>query len=96
MFRALLASIWTLEQACPPPVDFNLMLPLLTEGEKQEILALVVIKQSQDENYRHQLSKSLQDLTAKLWQRCEDPSFPDKKQGDVALLDTIFKATVFN
>ena len=96
MFRALLASIWTLEQACPPPVDFNLMLPLLTEGEKQEILELVKVKQIQDENYRHQLSKSLQDLTAKLWQRCENPSFPDKKQGDVALLDTIFKATVFN
>mgnify|MGYP003704253759 CR=1 FL=1 len=66
-----------------------LMLPLLTEGEKQEILALVVIKQSQDENYRHQLSKSLQDLTAKLWQRCEDPSLLTEiladKRIDVAL-----------
>lgn len=96
LFRALLASIWTLEQACPPPVDFNLMLPLLTESDRQEILELVKVKKSQDENYRHQLSKSLQDLTVKLWQRCENPSFPDKRQGDVALLDTIFKATVFN
>lgn len=96
LLRALLASIWTLEQACTPPVDFNLMLPLLNESDKQEILALVVIKQSQDENYRHQLSKSLQELTVKLWQRCESPKFPDKKQGDIALLDTIFKTTVFH
>ena len=72
------------------------MLPLLNESDKQEILALVVIKQSQDENYRHQLSKSLQELTVKLWQRCESPKFPDKKQGDIALLDTIFKTTVFH
>lgn len=96
LLRALLASIWTLEQAYPPPVDFNLMLPLLNKSYKQEILALVVIKQSQDENYRHQLSKSLQELTVKLWQRCESPKFPDKKQGDIALLDTIFKTTVFH
>lgn len=96
LLRALLASSWTLDNACPPPVDFNLMLPLLTEREKQDILALVEIKQSQDENYRHPLSKSLQDLTVRLWQRCENPVFPDKKQGDVALLDTIFKTTVFN
>ena len=69
---------------------------LVRDNEKQEILELVAIKQNQDENYRHELSKSLQDLTVKLWQRCENPNFPDKKQGDVALLDNIFKATVFN
>ncbi|MCM3612813.1 nucleotidyltransferase domain-containing protein, partial [Planococcus sp. MERTA32b] len=37
LLRALLASIWTLEQAYPPPVDFNLMLPLLNKSYKQEI-----------------------------------------------------------
>lgn len=96
LLRALLASIWTIDNACPPPVDFHLMLPLLTEREQWEILELVAIKQAQDENYRHELSKSLQDLTVKLWQRCENPVFPNKKQGDVALLDDIFKITVFN
>ena len=94
LLRALLASIWTIEQACPPPVDFNLMLPLFTDSEKQEILELVIIKQNQDENYRHTLCKSLQDLTVKLWQRCENARFPEKKQGDVALLDTIFRTTI--
>lgn len=96
LLRALLASIWTIDNACPPPVDFHLMLPLVSETERQEILALIAVKETQDENYRLQLSKSLQDLTVKLWQRCDNPVFPDKKQGDVALLDTIFKTTVFN
>ena len=95
LLRALLASIWTIENACPPPVNFYLILPLLTESEHQEILELVAVKQAQDENYRHELSKSLQVLTIKLWQRCENPNFSDKRQGDVALLDTIFKHTIF-
>ena len=94
LLRALLASVWTLEQASPPPVDYNLMLPLLNESDKQKILALVVIKQSQDENYRHQLSKSLQELTVKLWQRCESTNFPDKKQGAIENLNNIFRQTI--
>lgn len=91
LLRALLASVWTTEQASPPPVDFHLLLPLVTQTEQVEILQLVDIKKRQAEDYRHQLSNSLQDLTVKLWQRCDNPNFSIRKQGDIAILDNIFK-----
>lgn len=94
LLRALLASVWTIEQNSPPPVDFHQLLPLVTVSEKTEILELVVVKQNQSEDYRHVLSKGLQDLTVKLWQRCDSPVFANKRQGDVAVLDEIFRQTI--
>lgn len=95
LLRALLASVWTIERHCPPPVDFHQLLPLVTASEQAEILELVMVKQNQSEDYRHVLSKGLQDLTVKLWQRCDNPVFEDKKQGDVKVLDGIFRQTIF-
>lgn len=84
-----------IERHCPPPVDFHQLLPLVTASEQAEILELVMVKQNQSEDYRHVLSKGLQDLTVKLWQRCDNPVFEDKKQGDVKVLDGIFRQTIF-
>lgn len=70
------------------------MLPLLERLEQEEILALVEVKQGQNEDYRHLLSKPLQDLTVKLWQRCDNPVFAEKRQGDIGILDDIFRLTL--
>lgn len=100
LLRALLASVWTLTKKMHPPVVMSDMFGLLTESERQETADLIAIKQQVDESHLQQLPESLQTLTERLWQQGNElianNAFPDKHQGDIALLDDIFKKVVFD
>ncbi len=59
----------------------------------------MLIKQSVDESYQHQLPQAVIDLINKLWQwgdtLIKQRETFIKPQGDIALLDDIFKTVVF-
>lgn len=100
LLRALLASVWSLQETIHPPVLMSKMFSLIDKDLQQEIFELIDIKKTVNENYQHQLSKPLQELTKKLWQKgndlIESCHFPDKHQGNIILLDEIFKKMVFD
>ncbi len=100
LLRALLASVWTLEKQTPPPVLMADMFQLFNAQEQQFIEELMLIKQSVDESYQYQLPQEVINLVDKLWQWgdtliSKKETF-SKPQGDIALLDDIFKKVVFN
>ncbi len=99
LLRALLASVWTLEKQTPPPVLMADMFELFNAQEQQIIEELMLIKQSVDESYQHQLPQVVIDLINKLWQWGDTLIIKRKTfikpQGDIALLDDIFKKVVF-
>ncbi len=64
--RTALAGKWILEYKSMPPVIFSKMLPLVTTNENNEILNLMEIKATQNENYNHNNNTIVTALVSKL------------------------------
>jgi uncharacterized protein len=94
--RPILAALWIAEKREVPPMDFASLRAFLPNELSETVDKLLHIKAEADEKHRVETVQTLNDFIYQSMLRCEEVAhdFPVFK-GETAILDALFRKTVF-
>lgn len=94
VLRPLLAARWAIQQGGVPPMVLHDLMRDWQPEIHQEILDLIALKSTKEEQYHHRLSPTLRHATEQLINEVNNLTAPDVQLKDIEPLNELFRQTL--